>query len=84
LRVAQVLARISAAFDAWSNGRGGLVNLYREAAQQIRAGADMVRITLAEGIELTATISEPIRAQAPEPEPQPEMNYVPGIGADNA
>lgn len=84
--VAQVLARISAAFDAWSNGRGGLVNLYREAADQIRAGSAKVVIVLADGIELTATVPQPYLAAPPAPEPTPEaeVNYIPGIGADNA
>lgn len=56
LYIAQVIARISHAFDAWSGRRGGFVAIYREAADQIRAGATSVQITLAPGIQLTATM----------------------------
>lgn len=82
--VAKVVARISAAFDAWSNGRGGLVNLYQQAAEQIRAGHTQVRIVLADGIELSATVDQPVILNSTTPEPAPEVHYIPGIGADNA
>lgn len=90
LRVAQVLARVSAAFDVWSGGRGGFIAVYREIADQIRAGANPVSVTLAPGINITVVVDnapDPDPEPIPEPEPEPEaveVGFIPGVGADNA
>jgi hypothetical protein len=95
LQVALVLARVSAAFDRWSNGRGGFIAIYREVARQVRAGTHLVQISLAEGIEFTINVVAPASAAEPLPEfvddPIDEVveevvepNYIPGVGVDNA
>lgn len=90
LKIARVLARVSHAFDEWSNGRGGFVAVYKEIANQIRAGVQVVEVVLAGGITLhVATFDDPIAAPdappaEPEPEPAQEVGFIPGVGADNA
>jgi hypothetical protein len=88
LRIAQVLARVSTAFYQWSGGRGGLVAIYGEIAEQMRAGVETVHVALDDGIEV---VVQAPRATEPEPEPDPpaieepaEVGFVPGVGVDNA
>jgi hypothetical protein len=93
LRVAHIVARVAAAFDVWSGGRGAFVGLYREIADQARAGATTVHVFLGDGVEITVALSDDERSQSvqlqsepeptPEPEPEPEpVGFVPGVGVD--
>jgi hypothetical protein len=86
LRIAQVLARVSSAFYEWSGGRGGLVAIYREIADQMRVGVDPIHVTLDEGIVIVIT---PPSSAAPEPERASvedpvDVGFIPGVGVDNA
>jgi hypothetical protein len=88
LQIAQVLAKVSAAFDTWSNGRGGLVALYREIARQIRTGTDVVDVEMLDGVSLVVRIDDPVGARpplelVPEPELASEPVFIPGVGVDN-
>lgn len=89
-QIAKVLDKVSTAFDIWSGGRGGLVAIYREIAQQMRRlGTDMVDIELTDGVNVVVRIDEPLRAAAPAPAPEPdppaepEPVFIPGVGIDN-
>lgn len=89
LQVAQVLARVSGAFDSWSNGRGGFIAIYREVARQVRAGHSPVQVTLAPGVEFNITVGPtPVGEPVPEFVDDPvedivEIGFIPGVGADN-
>ena len=76
LRVARVVARVAAAFDLWSGGRGAFMSLYREVAQQVRAGQPVARVPVGNGVEVIVQVDE-------QPAPA-EVAFVPGIGVDNA
>jgi hypothetical protein len=86
LRVAQLLARVSTVFARWSGGRGGFVAIYREIAHQVRAGVTPIRVTLVDGIDLHIDIDQPPPPEPPPAEPaEPaEVNFIPGVGVDNA
>lgn len=96
LRVAQVLAHVAGVFNLWSGGRGGFVAVYREIADQVRAGADPIHVSLASGIAVTINLSDLPLAIDPPPAPEPadevivieepvvEVGFIPGVGADNA
>lgn len=56
--VTRACRRASAAFE-YVNGRGGApLALLVEVADQVRSGADVVRVRLAEGVELTVDVAD--------------------------
>ena len=70
-----MVARVAPAFDVWSGGRGAFIGLYREVAEQVRAGHMFITVPLGGGVEVTVTLDEP-------GQPVESAGFVPGIGVD--